>query len=101
MAGGQLTARRRLMTVEDLVRSNGGTRRHGPFPTRASAAPIFLQRSECITSLMVAILMISPLHIVSVLGRHKRDLPIKLKQAVQPQREAAGRGWRRLAWCRP
>jgi hypothetical protein len=27
--------------------------------------------------------------------------PIELKQAAQLQREAAGRGWPRLSWCRP
>jgi peptidoglycan hydrolase CwlO-like protein len=27
--------------------------------------------------------------------------PIELKQAAQLQREADGRGWPRLAWCRP
>jgi peptide/nickel transport system substrate-binding protein len=36
-----------------------------------------------------------------LINQQSADLPIKLKQAVQLQREADGRGWRRLAWCRP
>jgi hypothetical protein len=34
-------------------------------------------------------------------GRSWSYIPIKLKQAVQLQREADGRAWRRLAWRRP
>ena len=32
---------------------------------------------------------------------HSAAFPIKLKQAAQLQREADGRGWPRLACCRP
>jgi hypothetical protein len=33
--------------------------------------------------------------------RQKIDFPIELKQAVQLEREADGRGWLRLAICQP